>query len=291
MTISRARRHRAVPRFSAALLALLLSACIFDSDDNGFNVSNTNYSAIESFSHSIPIAGRTRLAMSGINGSMDISGVPSATTVEIWGERRVSSESTADAEQHLQELIVEVREYTDRIEVETDQPRQSQGRSYVVEYHCTVPDDWAVLTQQVNGGIAIDSLYSDVSVVSTNGNVSFSAISGDVAAVLTNGDITMDGVEGDVNAIVTNGRFIGWVVLPPQGVCQVNVTNGLIELSVPVNTSADVSAGVVNGSIVVTDLTMANLVTTPTSLTGRLGAGEGQITLMNVNGNVVLIGY
>jgi DUF4097 and DUF4098 domain-containing protein YvlB len=286
-----AMRRRALPYLFVALVTMLLSACIFDGDGDGFNVSNTNYSAFESFSHSIPVQSRTRLSLSGINGSMDISGIPEATTVEIWGERRVSSESTADAELHLEQLNVQIREYADRIEVETDQPRQSYGRTYVVEYHCTVPDTWTVLTQQVNGGIAIDSLYSDVSVVSVNGNVSFGTIGGDVSVLLTNGDISMDGVEGDVDAALTNGRFLGWIVLPSQGLCRVNVTNGLIELSVPANTSAEVSAGVVNGSISVTDLVLANLVTTPTSLTGRLGAGDGQITLNNVNGNIVLIGF
>jgi hypothetical protein len=65
-------------------------------------------------------------------------------------------------------------------------------------------------------------------------------------------------------------------------------TNGNGILSVPVDTSAQVSMTLGNGELQVLDLPLADVEVTTNSITGTLGAGEGAITLTTANGNLVL---
>ena len=103
------RRHLAV---SVTLLVpiLLLSSCIYGSDL--FGVSNTRHSAEEDFSYSIDVTTQAGFLLQGINGTVELEGDPDATTVEVWGTRKVKSESVADARQHLDDLLVLVHRLT-----------------------------------------------------------------------------------------------------------------------------------------------------------------------------------
>jgi hypothetical protein len=71
-----------------------------------------NATASESFSFEVQVARQNRLTLRGLNGNIDLAGVPEAQAVQIWGERRVTSRSTADARAYLnnlQELHDEIR--------------------------------------------------------------------------------------------------------------------------------------------------------------------------------------
>lgn len=67
--------------------------------------------------------------------------------------------------------------------------------------------------------------------------------------------------------------------------------NGNISLSIPDDTSAELLAQVTNGNISTSGLVLQNQVVTGTSLRGTLGAGDGQITLGTVNGNITATGF
>ena len=69
-----------------------------------------------------------------------------------------------------------------------------------------------------------------------------------------------------------------------------SVVNGAITLGIPKSTSAEFSAAIVNGYINVSDLTLYDSQSTTHSLTGRLGAGEGTISLMVTNGTIAVVG-
>lgn len=268
---------------------LLLVSCLFSSDY--FRVTSTRYSASEDFSYSVDVADRSRFRLSGINGSVEITGVPGISTVDIWGERKVESESVSDAETHLPLLNVQIREASNEVYVKTEQPRETHGRNYLVYYHCHVPEDWEVITSNVNGGITLASITGDVEIVSTNGEVSVDSTSGDVDVILTNGNLLLWEILGNIEAVMTNGNMTGRIELPESGRCEIGVTNGLIDLSIPVLTSAEFDATVVNGSISMSNLTLENISSTPTSLSGRLGSGNGIIVLSTVNGVIYVRGY
>ncbi len=69
-----------------------------------------------------------------------------------------------------------------------------------------------------------------------------------------------------------------------------DLVNGGITLDLPLAASAMLQADVVNGTISVTGLTLADAVTTPRSVHGRLGAGDGLKELDATNGTIVVMG-
>jgi len=243
---------------------------VIDSDDN---VANTDFSAAESFSFEIAVKNQTRLNLNAINGPIDVIGVPGATTAKIFGERRVESESEADAKAHLKDLEVRVTDRQDEISVQTLQPDNSHGRNYKVVYHLRLPNTWKFNVDHVNGAVTIDSLKNDLSVKLVNGSVQLREIFGSVSAELVNGQLT------------------GKLGLPLQGTCRITTVNGQILLTIPKSTTAEFSAAMTNGDINLSNLSLNNSVSTPKSLRGKLGGGQGTISLSTVNGNISVTGF
>ena len=90
---------------------------------------------------------------------------------------------------------------------------------------------------------------------------------------------------------LTNGEVGGRVSLAADGVIDVSTVNGAVRLDIPVDTSARFSAGVVNGTIDMSNLTLRDSTSTRKSLQGTLGNGRGRIALGTVNGGIRVSGY
>jgi DUF4097 and DUF4098 domain-containing protein YvlB len=223
--------------------------------DSDSNVANNDFVASEPFYFRVDVVGQEQLSLEGISGSIAITGVAGSDSVVISGEKRVRSESTEDAEEHLDLLEVSVEDLTTGVYVETVQPEQSHGRSYEVDYDIVMPDTWDVAIQNVNGQITLDDIFASASVQLVNGQVA--------------GDVT----------------------IPLGGTMGMSVVNGAIALDIPQTTSAEFSAAVVNGTITVTGLTLEDAVSTSNSVTGTLGDGEGTIGLSVVNGTISVLGF
>jgi hypothetical protein len=274
----------------AALLSfLLLSACIVDHDDD--DVNDTRYSASENFSFHLDVTTQTYFELHGINGTVKIQGSANSDVVEIWGVRRVESESHADAEANLTRLTVEITTTEDGIFVFTRQPEESHGRNYIVNYQVRVPLDWMVFAENINGNTSLETIANEVSASLTNGELEVKDITGNVNAALVNGNLRLTDITGSVSGALVNGNIYGKVYLPPSGICKLSTVNGQIALSIPQATSANFSARVSNGNIALSNLSLQNATTTPTSTTGVLGGGDGTIQLQTVNGNIVVTGF
>jgi len=211
--------------------------------------------------------------LEAINGNVAITGISESDSVIITGERRVGSESMEDAEEYLKKLEVRVQDLGNEVFVKTIQPEKSYGRNYVVNYTITLPKDLEILVSNVNGIVTIESINNDVTVTNVNGQV------------------TLDEIFGSASVSLVNGQIEGEVTLPFDGVIGMSVVNGNIDLKIPVSTSAEFSAKVTNGNIGVSNLVLQNQVSSPTSLGGRLGDGEGMISLTTVNGNISVLGF
>jgi hypothetical protein len=235
-----------------ALLAVAVSTGCDDDDPTG--VRNNNFAAEEPFSFDIQLTTQTGLDLQGINGTIEITGVPGSTSVSVTGEKRVESDSVEDAEAQLALIEINVNSPAEAVEVATEQPAHANGRNYIVNYTIEVPQVFGIHVTNINGGITVAAIDSNV---------------------------VIQGVNGAVVASVT---------LPPAGLVDIRMANGSIGLVIPQDTSADFQASLANGSIVVTDLTLANIVQTPTSLSGTLGQGNGTITLRIVNGVINVTG-
>ncbi len=261
--------------FLALFLLVSLNACDSDTvfNSNGGNVDNTNFVAKESFNFAVDVKNQTQVRFDAINGNVEIIGSASATSVTITGERRVGSESTADAEEYLQKLEVRVTETASIVFVETIQPEKNHGRNFVVDYKITLPENLELNAGNINGNMTIENIKNDVDV----GNV--------------NGNIDLKDILGNASAGVVNGRIRAKVTMPQNGNIDMGTVNGNIELEIPQNTSTDFSANVTNGGIQISNLTLQNPVATPRSLEGTLGTGEGTIKTNTVNGNIKTTGF
>lgn len=208
------------------------------------------YMVGESFTYELSGAGHTGLRLEGINGSIVITGDPAAHSIRVTGERRVGSYSRADAEAHLRELEVQCNDLAGEVLVKTVQPRESEGRTYIVDYEVAVPSEL------------------------------------EVAVLNINGEVRLEGLRDSAFVDLVNGEINGSVSFPVEGVIDMSTVNGTIDLRIPVDTSARLSASVVNGRIEWSNLNLRNQTVTPQFLQGVLGDGRGRISLSVVNGNI-----
>lgn len=211
--------------------------------------------------------------LDGINGNITVVGVSGSQTVAVGGFRRVRSSSLADAEEQLELLEVVVTTIGDVLVIRTEQPQETQGRTYEVQYDLTVPRRLEVEVDNVNGNISVSTLDDDVDVEDTNGN------------------ITLRDIVGNASVTTVNGNVDAEVTMPLGGEIGLRSTNGNLDLDIPQNTSAALLASLANGSITTSGLSIDDAQSTPTSLTGVLGAGDGEIELQTTNGNIVIRGF
>jgi hypothetical protein len=255
-----------------ALLALCLIWLGCGSSSTGPDDGDNDYSAVKDFYHRLDIVGQTGFRLEAISGEVTVTAVAGSDSVVIKGVMRVRAPSQADADARLDGLDVTVKSVQEEISAETSQPDETEGRSYEVDYEILIPGEMTVLVSSVNGTVTIQDVASELTVSSTNGGV------------------VLDGFEGDASISVVNGTVVGDASLPLNGQITLAIVNGGVGLEIPRETSADFSARVVNGSINTIDLTFTGLETTPTSISGILGEGEGTIDIVVTNGTILVTG-
>jgi DUF4097 and DUF4098 domain-containing protein YvlB len=236
------------------------------------NVDNTDFVAAESFLFNIEVTTQTQFSLAGINGNVRVTGHPTATSITVAGERRVGSSSSTDARAHLPGLRVEVDERTDEIRVRTEQPEDTGGRNYVVDYVVTVPNSMAQVIGNVNGNITLTGVPADAIVANVNGNIDVTGVVGNLVVGLVNGNVTAD------------------VTLPDGDDVVLATVNGNLTLTVQAAVSAHLEAGWVNGGFSITGLTLTDQVVNQTSVSGTLGAGAGSIEMGLTNGQIAIFG-
>lgn len=248
---------------------LNLASCFHSDSDSGntFNfdptpqVDNTDFSESESFSFDIAVTNQVQVNLFGKGGNISVTGAVATNVVSINGIKTVQTESTEDALEQLQFLDVNIQELTNEIQVTTVQSLHTGGRIYSIDYTITLPMYFAVNIYNVAGNITLEGIENNVLVENVSGDISLANIVGSSVVALVTGSIESS------------------VTLPLNGTIDQKTLIGEINLSIPVNTSADFNATVFNGSINLSNLTLQNEVQTSTSLSGQLGGGQGQITL------------
>ncbi|KAA3660819.1 MAG: hypothetical protein DWQ10_05865, partial [Calditrichaeota bacterium] len=248
---------RLFPVLTGLSLLILSSGCnVNGTIDVGDGDGDNRYTASDPINLRVGVAGHTGLDVNNVNGPVEIYGVNGIDEIEITGERIVRSDSQRDAEEHLQNLQVSLRDAGSTIIVETEQPSSNDGREYEVRYNILIPDNWDVSVNLTNGIVTIESITGYVELDVTNGNVNLTDIVGDVSVDLTNGNADLRGIDGDVEVDLTNGIIftqMGWAI---NRQCELSTTNGGIELRIPESASADFTASVSNGEISLTGLTL-----------------------------------
>lgn len=280
-------------RLFAALAGLGLFILLHACDVNGtIDVNNDKkYSASDPINLRVAVAGHTAISVDNVNGPVEISGVSGLSEIEITGERIVRSSSLRDADDHLQYLQFNLRDVGTTFVIETDQPTSDDKREYEVRFKIRIPRDWDVSVDLANGIVSVDSIIGNANIDVTNGNVNLTSVIGTVNVDLTNGNADLRDIDGDVEVDLTNGIIFTQMNFTLNRTCQLQTVNGGIELQIPKTTSADFTASVANGEITMRGLTLSDAASTPRSMHGTLGNGEGQIKLKTTNGSILAVGY
>lgn len=284
------RNYLKILILSSIFIFIFFSNCN-NGTDSGNNVSNTNFLATESLSFKVAKGNITKFRIVGITGTIQITGAAQLDTVFIDAVKSVGSESTRDAEDHLPELMVTVEELNNEILVKTNQPGETHGRNYVVDYTINLPEDMLVTVINVTGTIEVNSVDNIVTVNNVTGTVTLNQIIGNVSVVNVTGEIFLNEIIGNASLNLTTGNVTSKVFLPLNGALTHNLVTGNINLSIPVNTSAQFSATVVTGNISLSNLTLQNQQSSGKTLTGTLGGGQGAISVGTVTGNINVIGF
>ncbi|UCF19959.1 MAG: DUF4097 family beta strand repeat protein [Gemmatimonadota bacterium] len=239
----------------------------------GDDITGSNQVEVdEPFELGAALTTQSAFRLEGVNGTISLLGVSGSDSIVITGTRTVGGTSASDAEAHLDDLDVELEASANEIVVRTIQPQSAGGRLYRVDYEVRVPADLTVGILNANGAIDVKSLKNALSIENANGDIQLTDL---VAAVFV---------------ALGNGEVAGEVSLPAAGTCDIAVGNGAIDLALPATTSADFSAAVGNGQITLINLPLQNQVTTPTTVAGRLGGGDGEISLAVGNGTITVMG-
>jgi hypothetical protein len=252
------------------LIAVGLTGSIACESDVTSSVNK--FPAEETFSYEVAAEARSNFRLIGINGTVELTGSPGAESIVISGVRRVESHSQSDARKRLAGLTVEIDSTDTSVEVRTEQPADTEGRNYLVNYTVTLTDDF------------------DVTIVTANGNVTVRSLKNGVTVSCANAAIVGSAIEGDTEMTVANGSIDTTVMLPPGGRITLGAANGSIHLKIPTDTSAEFAANIANGRIGIKNLTLSNITTTPTRVTGTLGDGNGSIELDTANGDIIAEG-
>ena len=183
----------------------------------------------------------------------------------------------ADSEAHLGDVQVVVQENQNEFLVASDQPSQTGGRVYVVNYEIRVPDGFEVSIMGANGNIEVGFLKDDLSILTANAFV------------------TLDEIQASVSATVTNGDIDAEVTLPLDAVADLRVGNGDIILEIPTTTNAEFSLQITCCGWEFQNITLQNEEVSPPgvlprTVTGTLGNGRGTISLNMGSGEVTVIG-
>ncbi|MFC1660353.1 hypothetical protein ACFL3S_02655 [Gemmatimonadota bacterium] len=251
------------------VLCLLPNACIvgvvdFDDDDH----HSGDREASKEFYRVVTADGQNFFRIVGGNGTVEIEGSEGAQEVTISATLRVRSDTRGDAEDHLRLLDVSVTSDPTKILVETVQPQNPGGRTYIVDYEIEVPALWLVEVTNGNGSIRLEDLDGDVEI--RNGN----------------GDITLSGITGSSWLVLGNGVVDAQIWLPVDGQIVHSLGNGSLKLRVQPDVSAELNAKIGNGPIVLSGFTLHEAVSGPGILRGTLGGGQGLIDLTVGNGTI-----
>jgi DUF4097 and DUF4098 domain-containing protein YvlB len=271
-------------RSQIALLGLVLSAglsitaCDIQAGEGGFTFGVAAGKAQETWTRSYKLAPGGRLELINTNGR--ISAEPAeGDSVEVSGVRTAKASTDELAKELLGkvEMREEVGGSSVRIEVRT--PRFSGMSGHSVEWTIKVPKGVNVDLRTVNGGVRLKGLQGDIAAKTTNGGVEGTGIiSQNVQATAVNG-----GIEIEFGA-----------PLGADGKVEFETVNGGVEIGLPSESQATISARCVNGGVRVIDLDVKKATEgvsereSKRRLDGTLNGGGARVTLTTVNGGVSL---
>ncbi len=190
-----------------------------------------------------------------------------------WGlSRQVTGENSRDAAALLGSIGLFAESNGDTVRFYVQAPTGITRFTFSTLVSLGVPyDSMAYIIDGVQGTTTVADLGANLRIRNVHG-------------------VTVKRLNASCDIVSSDGGVTTEVALPPDGFCYITAVKGTITLKVPTNTSANVTARTTHGSISYSNLTFTGLNQQTGSLSGRLGAGNGQIRLETGEGNIVIQG-
>jgi DUF4097 and DUF4098 domain-containing protein YvlB len=223
----------------------------------------------EEFHQSYPLTPNGRLRLDNVNGKVRITAWDRA-------EVKVDAVKRADQQERLDQVKIEIESAPDQIRIHTRYPESGSRwrlkyESPSVDYEIKVPVQARIdRVHTVNGSLDIEGVQGAVHASTVNGHMHLRGLADETALESVNGTVeaAFDRVEG-VKSIT------------------LKTVNGKVELALPPNTDAELSAKTVNGNIRTDDdLTVQKNWPVGRELHGKLGKGGTRIKAETVNGSI-----
>jgi len=223
----------------------------------------------EEFHQTYPLTASGEVRLDNVNGKVRITAWDQA-------EVKVDAVKRAETQEGLDALKIEITAKPTRVRIHTEYPKWKakdyrKTDSVSVDYEVKVP---------------VGAHLEEVEVV--NAGVEIEGVTGKVGASSVNGHLIVKGLASDSKLETVNGN-VEAAFQKFEGVKSVSLksVNGKLQLNLPSDTSAEVSAKTVNGTIHGdAGLTVTKHQPVGSSLHGTLGKGEAHIKLETVNGSI-----
>lgn len=204
-------------------------------------------------------------------GAINVKWSGSEDTVRWTLHRRVTGRSREEAHLLLSFILLLQQYLGDTTRFFPEPPSTVVGYTFAMDITMALPYRMPCIVDGVSGPVSVADVGADLIVRNVHA----------VTVRRLNASCDISSMDGGVDAEVA---------IPPGGSCVIRAEQGTIVLKIPSNTSAVVTVQAANGTITHNGLTFTQLNQQQGSLTGTLGAGNGQIHLEALQGNIVLQG-
>jgi DUF4097 and DUF4098 domain-containing protein YvlB len=222
----------------------------------------------------LPLSARGRLQLDNINGRIEIAG---------WDRNEVVIRALKHGknQKSVEAVKINVDSLSDRIIVHTVQPPETTGgwfwfnskkNDVSVEYLVQVPRQAHLeKIDSVNGDIVIDDVSGDIETSTVNGSAQVRGAADNLKVSTLNGGMDVE------LASLKGSQFVS-----------LDSVNGAIEVTLPANADAQVSAETLNGGIHTEFPRLVVKKEFPVSkhLKGTLGSGSATVKANSVNGSI-----
>lgn len=237
------------------------------------------YTKSETVEHKINTAGKKKLKIDNIRGSITIARSTDSNSLSVKAYKEIKVKKKY-LDRPFTEIDINLDTVGSVITLETDIDKEGEdgifkfdiSKKQRVDYEIRIPDGIEIEIENVSGNISADNLNNDLYID------------------LVNGDVSVDGYTGRLQCDVTNGDFSGHVD-STRGV-EINIINGGITLFLNNYMNASLRAETVHGKITEENLQFKEIIREKKLFKGKLGSGDikTDIRLENVNGKIRLFG-
>jgi DUF4097 and DUF4098 domain-containing protein YvlB len=224
----------------------------------------------EEWTRRFPLTAGGSLEIHNTNGKIEVRPGTGAEIVVV--ATRVARDSDeAAAKQAAARIEIKETVTPDRVRLDSTLGGMEFRQMRRVDYVVTLPDRASLVVHATNGDVDLEGLSGSVTVQSSNARIRGRLLTGPAKLETTNGQIQLDFAK------------VG-------GAVQCDTTNGVIEVTIPRDARADLSARVTNGAISHSNLDLTVKEQSRRRLDASLGGGGPEIRLETTNGAIEIQG-